>query len=112
MSIWTTSKQNEVYIKVNKFDNSNTHAFCHAAFDLATIDGHQYIMPRSYSGAQGGVLSVLHINGTSTIEDFENKGDRYMFYIELNPVVISEGQLGDYKGHDEDWTGTFQLGLI
>jgi hypothetical protein len=112
MSIFTTSKRNEVYIKVNKFDEENTHAFCHAAFDQVTINGHTCTMPRSYSGAQGGVQSILHINTVNTIEDFENKGDRGMFYIELNPIVISEGQLGDYKGQFDNWTGCFQLGLI
>ena len=114
MSVFTESKLNEVFYRVAKFPNDSKHAFIHAPFDVLSILGSTYIMPRTFAGAcgAGGTAKAFWLNN-DVIDSQENKADgRDLWYTELNPLVIEEHQLGDYQGHAEDWTGFFALGLI
>ena len=110
-TIFTRARLNEVFYRIGKFDNDTKGKFIHAPLDVLILDGVMYLNTRCFK-AGGGLLEVAPWVSQTGVIDEEFMSARDIFPTELNPIVIGQHELGNWKERGTDWTGVHQLGFI
>lgn len=96
----------EVYYAFGRFNNDQRKKYLKAPFDLVRIGSEEYVQPLPIGGNAAELVGVTN-SDTLGIEQY--MGRRDFGFVNLNPQVIGEHEMGD---RSDTWKGLNQFGFI
>lgn len=81
----------EVYYPFGTFDNDKRRKFIKAPFDLVRIGTEQYIQPLAVGGDAESLKGLFN---SSTVAAEQYLGRRDFGFVNLNPLVVNENEIG------------------
>lgn len=110
--LFNLGKRTRVIYECGYFPDTNRPRFTDASFNLVFFNGYQYLVPQNTNRASSQRAAVDWAIHNDMTDGDAFRLSKLDWYYDGTLVTMGEHEMGDYKGHPEDWKGMHKFSPI